>query len=476
LSDPSGSPKQPAAAPATATSPPVVPPASSEYSIDLGTALTLAGGSNPTIALAREAVSASLAEQTLADTLALPTLNVGADFDGHTGPLQSARGQIRDVDRESAYVGAGAAAVGAGTVNVPGARAFAHVADAIFEPLVARQRVSVASFNARATNNDILLAVAVQYFTLLGAEARVGALRESDTEVEDIVRVTTNFARTGQGREADADRATSESRLLAVQTQQSEEEIAVAAAELARLLDLDPTIRLRPADPPLAPLNLVPVAEPLDRLVQVAVASRPEIIARTAGIRLAEARLREERVRPFVPLLSVGYSAGGFGGGSDQTDPRFGRFAGRSDFDVFAVWSLENMGLGNLAVQRQRRAELGQAMADRQRLIDRVRREVTDAYALVAARRVEIEAARRRLAAAQQGYRLDFARTRNLEGRPIEVLNSATTLASARQEMIASIIQFDQAQFQLFVALGQPLGTAFTSDGESTPGASAACK
>lgn len=124
-----------------------------------------------------------------------------------------------------------------------------------------------------------------------------------------------------------------------------------------------------------------------------------------------------------------------------------------------AVWSFDNLGLGNIAIQRQRRAEAGQAIAERVRTIDRVRREVADAFALVAARRTEIAAARQRLAAAQQGYRLDLDRTRALEGRPIELLNSVTTLAAARQDLITSIVGYDQAQFQLFVALGQPPAT-----------------
>jgi outer membrane protein TolC len=355
-------------------------------------------------------------------------------------------------------------------------RAIAHVADAIFEPAAARQRVAAAAFDARAANNDVLLAVAVQFFALQGAEARLAALRQSDAEIGDVVRVTANFARIGQGKQADADRAESESRLLKIQTQRAEEDIAVAAAELARLLDSDPTTRLHPAGPPLAPLDLVPPAEPLERLVQAAVVNRPEIAARTADIRLAEARLREEQVRPFVPLLSAGYSAGGFGGGGDQTDPRFGRFSGRQDFDVLAVWSLENLGLGNVAVQRRRRAEAGQAVAERVGTIDRVRREVADAFAEVAARRLEMTAARQRLAATQESYRLDFSRTRNLaeRGLPIELLNSVTTLAAARQELTGAIIGYNQAQFRLIVALGQPPGAAVPGAGGCRRGGSPA--
>jgi outer membrane protein TolC len=286
------------------------------------------------------------------------------------------------------------------------------------------------------------------------------------------VTVTANFAATGQGRQADADRAASESQLLRAEGQRAEEAAAVAAAELAELLSTDPTTRVRPTDEFLAPVELVPPGARLEDLVRVAELNRPEVAARTATVAVTQIRLRQERVRPFVPLLWVGYSAGGFGGGSDQTDPRFGRFDGRTDLDVLAVWSLENAGLGNVAVQRQRRAEVRQALAGRVREIDRVRREVADAYALAAARLREMEAARRRVAAATEGSRLDLIRTRNLEGRPIEVLNSLTTLAAARQELIQAVTGYNLAQFQLFVALGRPPTLAvpdFTACPAGTP-------
>src|SRR5262249_52392738 len=163
---------------------------------------------------------------------------------------------------------------------------------------------------------------------LLGAEARVEAFRQSMSEVEDVARVTSNFARTGQGRQADADRAASEARVLQIQSQQADEDAGVAAGRPPRLPDVEPTTRPRPGGPSLVAVDLVPPSEPLQRLVEIAVTNRPEVAAGGANVRAAEARLQQERVRPFVPLLSAGYSAGGFGGGSDQTAPRFGLVSG----------------------------------------------------------------------------------------------------------------------------------------------------
>ena len=160
----------------------------------------------------------------------------------------------------------------------------------------------------------------------------------------------------------------------------------------------------------------------------------------------------------MLPFLSAGFSAGTFGGGSTATDPHFGSFDGRTDFDVLAVWRLDNLGAGNLAVQKGIRAELNQAIAERLRVIDQIRREVSEALALSESRRQQMAAALRQVKTADDAYRLDLERTKNLveKSRPIEVLNSANLLNAARQSLIQAMVGYNQAQFQLFVALGQP--------------------
>src|SRR5262249_48328727 len=88
--------------------------------IDLGSALRLAGVQNPEIGLAQELVAEAVAARRLAAAQILPTLNVGSNFNAHTGPLQRSTGVITEVNRGALYAGMGAGAVGAGTVSVPG--------------------------------------------------------------------------------------------------------------------------------------------------------------------------------------------------------------------------------------------------------------------------------------------------------------------------------------------------------------------
>lgn len=433
-----------------------VPAPPEVQTIDLEHALALARTVNPSIALAQEEVEASRAENTAARALLLPTVQAGVNLNVHRGTLESAQSIIRDVDRQVLYVGAGARAIGAGTVTIPGVRITAHLADAVFAPQITGQRVISSEFAAVATQNDILLEVALRYYALVGAEARLEAIHRSERELAEVVELLSNLARTGQGREGDADRARSEAHLLHLQAQGVEEAVAVAAAELTQLLNVDPAVRLRSPGGDVPVMELVDPREALESLLQLALRNRPEISSQAAEVALQQARLRQEQVRPFVPFVTAGFSAGRFGGGSDQVDSRFGNFGNRTDFDVLAVWSIRNLGLGNHALQERRRAEVSLAAAELLRETDRVRREVAEAHALSAARRQEVETARRRMASAERAYRQDLARSKSLTGRPIEVLNSISLLTNARQDLIRAETEYAQAQFQLFVALGQP--------------------
>ena len=89
--------------------------------IDLTSALRLAGGrkSRAEPGSAAGAGSGRLADVRAAAQL-LPTINYGTNYDSHTGVLQQSNGNILSVNRSAVYVGAGANAVAAGTVNIPG--------------------------------------------------------------------------------------------------------------------------------------------------------------------------------------------------------------------------------------------------------------------------------------------------------------------------------------------------------------------
>jgi outer membrane protein TolC len=434
---------------------PLPPCFAREMVIDLDTAFRVANVENPRIGLAEELVRAQLAEQTLAKSLLYPTLNVGTTLTIHRGPLLAASGTIRDVDRESLYFGAGADVRGAGTVAVPGVHIVGHLGDAVFAPRVAQQKVQRSQFDAAATQNSVLLDVARAYLGLVSAEARWLALRQSETELAELAKLTADFAAKGAGREADAMRTAGELGLLRTNIFRVEEETVARATELARLLSADATVRLRPepGTPPL--VQLIDDHTPLESLIATAEANRPEIAARSTEVAINQTRLRQERIRPFLPTVLIGFSAGEFGGGSNQVGYRMNQFNSRTDLDVAAVWRLQNLGVGNRAIENNVRAQVGIAEAHRVQAIDRVRREVTEAFSRARTSRHQIDITKRRVETAQQAYRQDLLRTKDQLGRLVEVLSSFNLLVTARQELVQAMVGYSQSQFELYVALGE---------------------
>jgi len=433
----------------------------------MATALRLADVGNPTIGAARTMILEALALQLTARTLLLPSLNSGVSYHGHNGVLQRSSGKIIDVSLQSLYAGAGANVVVAGTPVLPGVNILTQLTDAWFEPLAARQRLVGARFGAQATSNDILLDVALLHLELLGNQSILEAQRLSETQFYEIVRITKEYAATGEGRPADAERAIAQWKLQRALVLKSEEQVAVTAARLANRLNLDPAVRLEPIGGPLVPLYLIDLETPQPELIQVALRRRPDLRARAAAIAEAEAHFKQEVGRPLLPTLWLGFSGGVFGGGSNLVPPLVGNFAGRTDFDVRLYWTLLNLGAGNLSLIKNRRAEVGQAVAERARTINRARGEVSSSLADARAAQNEIDLARRELAAAELAFREDLERTmfrgadRPRDVLPIEVLNSLDLLRGARVNLIRALVRFDQSQFRLWVSMGSPppLGT-----------------
>jgi outer membrane protein TolC len=165
----------------------------------------------------------------------------------------------------------------------------------------------------------------------------------------------------------------------------------------------------------------------------------------------------------------LGYSAGSFGGGSDRAftgilqangsilqQARFGNFNSREDFDAMMYWSLRNLGVGNLALIRVSRSQLRQSELRAVETLDLVRAEVASAQARVLARFAQIEINEKAIKSGQFAFNEDFARIRNGVGLPIELLDSLRLLGRSRFAYLDAIVDYNRAQFEMYVALGQP--------------------
>lgn len=429
------------------------------HPIDLNTALRLAGAENPELNLARQRVVEAAALRQYAAVQILPSINAGTNYDSHTGTLQQSNGNILSVNRSAVYVGAGANAVAAGSVNIPGVVLSGNIGQGIFAFLTTRQVVAQRQFASAATKNQVFLQVALAYSELTRSEGRRAVAKQARDEAREVARLTADYAATGEGRKADAHRAASELARREGDVLEAEGEILAASAELCRAANLDPSIRLHPTDAFVVPLPIVPDPQPLCELIALGLLRRPELGERRAAIREALLSLEGSKVLPFSPTVLVGYSAGGFGGGSNLVRPTFGSMSGRSDFDVVAYWTIQNLGVGNLALNRVADARLKATRFQEIAVLNQVRAEVATAHARTHARFARIGTTEAAVRSSRSGFIEDYELIRQRGTRnvlPIELLNNFRLLNESRREYLDAIVDYNRAQFELYVALGQP--------------------
>ncbi|MCL4207683.1 MAG: TolC family protein [Pirellulaceae bacterium] len=426
----------------------------SEQPIDLVSALEATAGQNPEVNFARQRIQEAFAQLDAASVLWVPSLRAGVNYNKHEGRIQDVVGEIIETSRGSIYTGMGAAAVGAGSPAVPGLSMNFHLRDAIFQPRIAEQRLGARQEASRAVTNDLLLDTAVAYVDLLEAAQTKAVAQETLTNIGELVDITTSFAETGQGLQADADRAQAERSVREIDIQRADEAVRVASVRLTRLLRGDQSMTLSPQEPVLLPIDLVDETLPLPMLVSTGLMNRPELSEARHLVFEAVERYRRERYAPLVPSVLLGLSYGGNGGGLGS---RIDNFGDRVDFDAAAWWEMRNLGWGERAARNVACSQLEQARWQQLRTMDQVAADVAEAHAEVVARRSQIAAAQSGITAAEASYRRNHERIRNGQGLPIETLQSIQALDQARRQYIRAVADFNRSQFRLQRALGWPV-------------------
>lgn len=424
------------------------------YPVDLATSIHLAGSESLAIALAREQWREAGARARAAEVLWLPSIRAGLNYNKHEGVIQDVVGNAFPTSRGAFYSGLGAGAVGAGSPSQPGVVANFHLADALFLPLAARQVAASRNHTITVVTNDTLLEAALAYVELLARAQDFAVAAETRSDAERLAQLAGEFAQTGNGTQADADRARTELHTREVNLAQAREAYDVARARLAQVLRLDPTLKLAPQEEQVVPLNLVDRELPTTELVARGLSARPELAELRHLTSAAAERLRRERYAPLVPSLLVGTSFGGFGAGTGGTIAGYGS---RFDFDAIAYWELRNLGAGERAARGIAQSQVNQTCIRQTAMMDLVAREIVEARARVDARHEQIESARTAVAAAEDSYRRNSDRIRAGEGLPLEALQAVQALAAARREYVRAVSEFNAAQFTLQRAMGWPV-------------------
>jgi outer membrane protein TolC len=426
--------------------------------INLPAALQLAGARPLDIAAANIEVQQGLALLLQAKVLWIPNLNAGVDYSRHDGVQQNIfTGGLFQKDRQTLFVGGGPSL-------------FVALTDVIYEPLAQRRVVSSRTANVQTARNDALLTVSRAYFTLQDARGRLVGVEATIVRAQQLVNLAVGLA-PALIAPLEINRAKAELQSLKQTREIAIRDWIVASASLAEILLIDPETLLEPVEPPFGQVTLVPCAQTAAELVPVAINNRPEIASQRELLAAANYRLQQEKKRPFLPtlyILSASTPTGVLAAGNLSAGPNanLGFNAPAANFDVAAVWQLQNAGIGNIGRIRQRRAEQDLAALEVTRALFRVRAEVAQALARMQTARARIpqteDGLRQAIESADKNF-LGLRETTRPAGellrlvvRPQEVVAALIALNSAFEQYSAAVNEYNAAQFDLYRALGEP--------------------
>jgi outer membrane protein TolC len=438
--------------------------------INLAAALRLADARPIVIAAAQASLRVSAAQFEQAKVLWLPNVYVGASYYRHDGAVEGNSGTEFFNGRDQFLAGAGLTAV-------------VSLTDAIFTPLAARQVVRSRTFDVQTARNDALQTVAEAYFNVQQARGRLAGAEDAVAKSQELVRRAAGLSK-DLAAPIEVNRARTQLEDLKRLATSAREQWRVASADLTEALRLAPGAVVVPLEMPFLQVTLVAPAEAVDTLIPIGLTNRPELASQQALVQATLARLKQERLRPLLPSIILlgdaapvapgGYLMGGIYGSnvSGQANP----WGGRIDPSVQVVWELRNLGLGNRAAVRERRAESEQATIELFRIQDRVAAEVARADAQMKSAATRVAQAEAGLKEAQTNFAGNlrgisetsrFGDVLTLVIRPQEAVAALDQLARAYDNYFTSVNDYNRAQFRLFRALGYPASLLAC---ERTPG------
>lgn len=406
--------------------------------IDLATALRLAGANAPDLEFARNNVRQAEAKYAETRNRFFPWFTVGAGYRRLDGNTQDTPGNITDVSKQSYQAGIGVVAE-------------LRLGEAIYQSLAAKQRAAAAGHAVELVRQNLLAEVSGGYFELLRAQAALKVGEQSKTLAADYETQVTAAVAAGVAFEADQYRAQAQALRHEMATRKALEDIQIASARLCEMLRLPNGLDLRGTDSQLVPLEYIAPSAVLGEQVRRALDKRPELRSREALLGAARADTDATTKAPLIPDLSLRANTGGLGGGQNGDT---GNFDDSSEFMLGVGWRIGPGGLFDHArTESARAAEASEdILLEKARL--RITREVIEAMARVRSVDARLVTVRKLLEATEKSYQLSRGRGETGVGGVLETLRAEEDLSFARLAWFDLVTEYNKAQIALRRACG----------------------
>ncbi len=427
--------------------------------IDLATTLRLAGADNLSVKIAQEKLAEARAEADVARERLFPWVSVGTTFRQHENNIQTVEGRIIDADKRSFSAGVGL-------------NAQWDFGEVYYQKLAAQQRARAEDAALATQRQNTVTDAALAYYELLRATATIqialDALAISERHHAQLVA----SAAAGVTFAGDVQRVATARARNETAVQQAREQARIAAARLAELLKLDPTVDLTPNPAELIPTTLVPTssststsdlklaaspgaaaAPDLAALVSRALAARPELTQADARLAAVREQHNGARTAPLIPVVNASATIGGLGGDTGLRSWSRG-FDNSNDYGVGLSWRIGPGGLFDRSRVRSSEARLRRGELELEQTRDTIRRQVVEFSARAQSLSAQLASLRTALDSAEKTAQLSRERRAQSVSGVLEDLLAEEELTRARRDYVAAVAAFDQSQHALLRALG----------------------
>jgi outer membrane protein TolC len=429
--------------------------------IDLATTLRLAGADNLSVRIAKEKLAEARADADVARERLFPWVTAGMSLRQHENNSQTVEGRIIDADKRSFSAGVGL-------------NAQWDLGEVYYQKLAAQQRARAEEAALTTQRQNTVTDAALAYYELLRANATIGIATEALAISERHHAQLVASASAGVTFAGDVQRVATARARHETAVQQAREQARIAAARLAELLKLDPTIDLAPNPAELIPTTLVPTssststselklaastgaaAPDLAALVARALAARPELTQADARLAAVRALHTGARTAPLIPTLTAQATIGGLGGDTGLRSWSRG-FDSANDYGVGLSWRIGPGGLFDRSRIRSSEARLRRGELELEQTRDTIRRQVVEFHARALSLSAQLASLHAALDSATKTAELSRDRRAQAVSGVLEDLIAEEELTRARRDYVAAVASFDQSQHALLHALG---GTA----------------
>jgi outer membrane protein TolC len=417
--------------------------------ISLDTVLRLAQDQNGQVRLARLKLEDAAAEREWASKHWLPDLSMGLGSYRHDGGIQDFEGNLIRSHYGSSLAG----------LELTGKYDWK---EHLFRRVEAERRVWQQKGEVSKLTSENLLEASSTYIGLLAARSGVAVSLETEIRLKDLLDTTRKHAKVDSGLQVEVSRIETELMAQTVLTVKLRELSKAAASKLAYLLGLDPCCEFLVADSKLIPIDLVEANQPVQVLVDQALARGPGVRELEGLLQTVEAaRNANYGLTHWLPSVEVNVMEGGFGA---SPAGRSYDWANRFDAGVHVRWNLNEFVYAKQK-RHQADANIQQVHLSVRDLRSKLTLGVQEARDAIHSGIEQVALAEKHIGSAEQSYDLSDKRLKNaIKGRSSsEVLLALRTLGAARLEYLQAVRDLNRAQLRLFVLVGAS-ESEFTSD------------